>query len=517
MGHRTALVLLLLPLASAVAPAQEDAKATDLTLSRRVAEAIDRGATWLAGTQQPNGTFPSPYAAGYPMGPTGLCTLALLHSGVPRTDSAVERAIAYLRTAWNAVRKRGGLAPRVYDISVTVMALAEFGRDRRPEAGGAFVLDETDRKWLDEMVRWLVSVQQGNGAWRYPEAGYDLSNTQYALLALKEARRCGIEVPRKVFERALGHIVGAQERDGPQAPRYEERGGDGVYGAQRERVPGHDRVRGFGYVGPAAATGSMTAAGVAVAAICASEMDPLRQRDLAAAGWQAVRDGIAWLGRRFDVRQNPGYGATWHYYYLYGLERAGVLARVVYMGEHRWYAEGARYLVDAQAPDGSWRPALPAQAADIPCLPRGGNVVDQAFALLFLSRATARALGVATEEPLLDLPAGKDLPAEEFEKLLDAAFAEMDRLTPERAADRARDFALIGPRVIPSLLARLTAEAVGERARADQVLRSVTGLTFGFEAAGPDADREAAVDRWTMWYLANRDRLAVDPAGRIIR
>ena len=69
----------------------------------------------------------------------------------------------------------------------------------------------------------------------------------------------------------------------------------------------------------------------------------------------------------------------WHIYYLYGLERIGMLYGTDRIGSHDWYDEGAAWLIKHQADNGSWR-----------------NVPDTCFAILFLRRATAPLPGVAT-------------------------------------------------------------------------------------------------------------------------
>ena len=81
--------------------------------------------------------------------------------------------------------------------------------------------------------------------------------------------------------------------------------------------------------------------------------------------------------------------AQWHYYYLYGLERAGMKAGVKYFGKHDWYREGAEYLLSAQTKSGGW--------------PEGGGegrvadhtespITQTCFALLFLKRSTRKPL-----------------------------------------------------------------------------------------------------------------------------
>jgi hypothetical protein len=263
-------------------------------------------------------------------------------------------------------------------------------------------------------------------------------------------------------------------------------------------VAGYEYARGWGYTGPQGVSGSMTAAGVTAVAICVSELKGNRWGSLPDAGEKAMWDGIAWLGKNFSVKDNPRGSPAWHYYYLYGLERAGVLARVVYMAGNRWYAEGAKYLVDAQSPDGAWRVASAS---------RGGQAADpvtQSFALLFLARATARALGVATEEPLIDLTGADELSDEDHESLFKAAFAELAHLKDDAATRRAGEFTFLGPRVVPLLLTKMAAEEPDVRARGVLILREITGRSNDFDASADEPARQESLDRWIAWYLANR-------------
>ena len=74
---------------------------------------------------------------------------------------------------------------------------------------------------------------------------------------------------------------------------------------------------------------------------------------------------------------------------LFGLERAGVLADIRFLGDHDWYTEGAEYLIGKQLPSGAW-PGPGAHA-----------VMNTCFALLFLRRATVpvRVPQAVTEPP----------------------------------------------------------------------------------------------------------------------
>jgi hypothetical protein len=87
-----------------------------------------------------------------------------------------------------------------------------------------------------------------------------------------------------------------------------------------------------------------------------------------------------------------------HYYFLYGLERVGVLAGTEFLGEHEWYPVGARYLLREQKGDGSW--------ASVKSPPNGhpADYMDTCYAILFLRRAT---LPLQSEPPAL-LAVGAD-------------------------------------------------------------------------------------------------------------
>ena len=105
-----------------------------------------------------------------------------------------------------------------------------------------------------------------------------------------------------------------------------------------------------------------------------------------------VLKGLDWMTRRFSVTENPGLGERkgeiygWHYYYLYALERFGIMFGTDALGAHDWYMEGATYLLKMQQPNGSWE----AKASE------GFRNHDTCFAILFLRRATRPLIDVAS-------------------------------------------------------------------------------------------------------------------------
>lgn len=297
---------------------------------RRVAEAIRAGAGWLGGQQNRDGSWSGASQRG---GMTGLCTLALLNAGADADDPTIQRAIRNL----NGVPNR-----QTYVVSLKCQVLAAADPDRY--AGK-----------LAEAARFLADSQLPNGMWSYAPGrnnGGDNSNTQFALLGLYEAFRAGAPVPRKVFQLASRHYVKTQAPDG-----------------------------GWGYRGrPRHGYGSMTAAGVASLAICGHRlMSPARPVFIDGACPSCGRyrqskplaEGLAWLVEHFSVRENPRRG-SWLYYYLYALERAGMMTGLRAFGRHDWYRQGAGFLVTNQHEDGHWG--------------NRNSPHQTAFALLFLAK-----------------------------------------------------------------------------------------------------------------------------------
>ena len=69
----------------------------------------------------------------------------------------------------------------------------------------------------------------------------------------------------------------------------------------------------------------------------------------------------------------------WLYYYLYALERTGLLYDTTLIGNHDWYLDGYKILLGAQKGDGSWDESHFIKPT-----------WDTCFAILFLKRSTRR-------------------------------------------------------------------------------------------------------------------------------
>ena len=377
-------------------PEREFNERYDPEFRRRVSASIDRGVAWLLKNQRPDGCWDSAYTKAYPMGPTALGVLTLLKGGVKPDHPAVTKAFAYLRKL---------PLKKTYSVGVLLMALDA----RNAPARDPFTVEEVDRygrstrkdpclsnigkedaAWMKRGVTFLLEHQTAKGVWRYPsKEAFDLSCTQYALLGLKAAMRCGIKIPAKVWLDALRFLLDHQEKDGPAVPlRANE-----VRGNYRVAWTERAKARGFRYTAKHAhVSGSMTTAGLAGLIICHSELWASRKfkGDLRQRTRVGIRDAMAWMQLWYTPRVNPlvdaegkgvhaeppVVGGPNHYYYLYGLERFGILGRVRLIGEHDWYEEGAELLMRDQEEDGHW--------------PSDARLSDTCFAILFLKRATSR-------------------------------------------------------------------------------------------------------------------------------
>ncbi len=233
----------------------------------------------------------------------------------------------------------------------------------------------------------------------------DNSNTQYAALGMRACHDAGIIIEGKVTDAAMKWIRDCQKKPtGPEEDLIE----GGVNGPDKGGRPGVASGGGGATVaGPSMVTkkaapagwcykndadheayGSMSAGSIGT--LCM--WDYIKDNDDGKRkSWKNdknIHQGLQWLAKNFSVTYNPGPyehaqmakdSKHQYLYYMYALERAGLLYGTEMMGTHKWYPEGAKVLIETQTADGHW----------------GDGTDDTCFAILFLKRAT-RALGVAT-------------------------------------------------------------------------------------------------------------------------
>jgi len=226
--------------------------------------------------------------------------------------------------------------------------------------GEARVLGST-RKEKKKPARPIDIAQQ-----RLQGDSGDNSSSQYAALGLRACHDANIRLPLDVLDLARRWWIESQWPD--EAPN--KVGKNAVAsGSDTTRIQGWTYQKpGDGSLG---ATDAMTAGAVGALVIYEYMMGRDFKKDA------VTKAGVNWLGKHFTVNDNL--------YYMYAVERAGMLYDTVLFGDHDWYREGARRLLETQKPDGSW-----GNKVDKP----EQNTWDTCFAILFLKKATR---AVATE------------------------------------------------------------------------------------------------------------------------
>ena len=316
-------------------------QSTRLVEPQAVNESIQRGVDFLLSTQLVDGSW-SDYKSSYPNGQTALSVYTLLKCGIPSTHLAIRRGLSYLKQ---------NSPIRTYSLGVQMMAVEAAHEDSL-------------LPWMEELQEQLLGWQRTDGMWSYPTdptSDPDLSITQYAALGLRSAHLMGLKPSRKAWQKLARGFLAYQEQSKGSGPLQATAGG------------GLAEPRGFGYRKGSSSTGSMTAAGVAVAIVCEEALGK-RLRGSEKQSIRLAREaGISWMSNHFAVDHNPGFQSNRHLYYLYGLERVCNLLDMPKFAEHDWYQEGAAWLLENQLSAGQWA---------------GSCETQTCFALLFLNRAT---------------------------------------------------------------------------------------------------------------------------------
>jgi hypothetical protein len=387
---RTALGIAaaLLPALHTLAQEGGGRKKPDAEFAKQVNQAIDRGVAYLRKLQQKDGSWPREE-----LGATALAGLALLESGVSASDDCLQKAAAVVRKG--AVSETHGYSvatallfldrlgdpqdtPFIHSLAVRLLGAQQRSsgrwgyntpapskseverleavlKARKPQAaGGTKGKEKTPgaAKLPAEVRQQIARINQGPGL--AASAEVDLSNTQFAMLALWVARRHGVPVDR-AFAAAEAGLRRSQRADGC----WGYRAGVSIPSAQMTCA---------GVIGLVLARGVAEEAGGG-------------KRDLA--DDRAIRAALLALkpvvGQPTgDLRKAPRLKentANQTYYALWTLERAAVLFGLESVGGKDWYRWGAEILLANQKSDGSW------------CGAYAGGGCDTCFALLFLKHA----------------------------------------------------------------------------------------------------------------------------------
>jgi hypothetical protein len=315
----------------------------------RVRETIRKGVNFLKSTQRDGNWehMTSGLAMGYTGGTTALAMWALLEADVDPDDEVIQQGLAYLRR----------IPPtRTYVVALQTMVLCKAA----PQA---------DRLRIQDNVNWLIANKTARGggmSWGYPH-GHDNSNTQYAVLALREAAVVGIHGPGgdRVWQEIEKYYV-------------QDQLANGGWGYQ-SRSPMTERI-------------SMNTAGVCGLLIAGMQLN--RNREIIKADGSIqncgqfqrndpLARGMDRMGETFRIRNDGGRNMVpFRFYNLYGIERAGRLSGQRFFfdpagKEIDWYRDGAAELVATQEPTGQWRAG---DTFD------GNPILATSFSVLFLTK-----------------------------------------------------------------------------------------------------------------------------------
>ena len=319
-----------------------------------VRRAIEGGTRFLRAEQLKDGSFPQ-LAPQHPGGITALCALALLNAGVDTNDPRMKAALDRV-----AEIREDQLSTYTASLRVMTFCLADPKAYRNQIAA--------DVKWLESKQ---IQQDQSAGGWGYgtglQDSTADASNSQFAILALHEARQIGLPVSEPVWVRAKAYWDGM----------FDPSTGGFFYRPTIHNRPG---IRSDAY-------GSMTCAGISSLIIIDENLknpqDAVDQNGNISCCHEApapekVARAIDWMAKHFSVQRNPEEDTLTKFYYLYGLERAGRISGRRFFGEHDWYRLGVAHLIKTQKGTGAWQGTAG--------LGENSEFVATSFALLFLSK-----------------------------------------------------------------------------------------------------------------------------------
>lgn len=280
----------------------------------------------------------------------------------------------------------------IYELSLACMLLAS-------------VDVETYGPQLVKARDFFIRVQQPTGGFGYIDGSHkdttsDISQTQYVMLALWTMRQAGIEVPEDRVAKIVQYLIDSQIKD-PSVPA-----GHGGWpyhwdptASNNERSTTHSRV----------------ACGLSAILIAGDTLGIYRNRlsqsddeeDLIPAAFKRIIpesektkkgsnfdrgkiDAVVNLGLLYN-RNNAYARQSWHYYYLYSVERFESFLEIAAGKQSKspdWYNAEVERLKEAQSKNGSWGGA---DGTDFDATL--GPDISTCFAVLFLIRSTQKAIG----------------------------------------------------------------------------------------------------------------------------
>jgi len=323
-----------------------------------LSEPIEKGLAWLRTSQRSDGSWLSN------VGVTSLTALAFLNAGYDETDATVSKAISYILSK---VHSDGSIyiSYSVYETSTAILPLVATHN-----ANYATIIENAKN--------WLVGAQQDEtfgytptnyqyGGWTYSSArgDPDLSNTQFALLALDAAN---LPKADSAWSKAIMFTQRCQNRPASNDQAWAHvttqssyNDGGFIY-----------RPSGWSLAGGTLSYGSMTGAGIW--GLLLSGVPKADERVVAA---------LDWVTNHYTWNNNPVYGSRPYYYYL-SMSKALTMYGEPVINGHDWYQELYDKIVGMQIDAGSGKGYWSTPAEDY------NPILTTAYAILSLqTRAVA--------------------------------------------------------------------------------------------------------------------------------
>ncbi|MCI0458718.1 MAG: hypothetical protein L0Z62_17305 [Gemmataceae bacterium] len=355
---------------------------------KKVEAAVKKGSDWLRKRQLGDGTWPG----GHKLGLACLCALTLVEAGAAPADPAVQKTAAYVRD----IAEKYQHSHDTYEISLAILFLDKLN-------------DPDDRKLIQRLTLRLVAAQLPQGGWHYAAPRLSDAEAEDLFGILKELKT---RTPEELLRDPKGGGMGLRGRfrglailqrapQGQGLPFWRQ-GGDNsntqfatlaLLAARRHEIPleptlsllakrfrnsqnpngSWDYAGGFN---PVKEYPTMTCAGLLGLAVSFDVDKEHRAKGIRPTEDPAVQKALKHLAQTIG---EPGRGKPQpaYLYYLWSLERVGVLYQLKTLEDRKWYEWGVEILHTYQRPDGSWM--------------HGGlaamETSDTCFAILFLQRA----------------------------------------------------------------------------------------------------------------------------------
>ncbi|MBC8368643.1 MAG: terpene cyclase/mutase family protein, partial [Planctomycetes bacterium] len=237
-------------------------------------------------------------------GITSIVTVALLRNGVTAADPAVAKALKYLlgfRRPDGGIYQEGSLY-RNYETCLAILCFVEANNDGNYdeviERANAFVREI--QVGSDGTVARNKDEFGGSGYGKHKRP--DLSNTTFLIEALRAA---GASADDEAIQRALVFVSRSQNLESEHnSTKHAPKINDG--GFFYTPAAGGSSQAGETANGGLRSYASMTYAGLKSMIYAGVDQDDMR-----------VKAAMSWIRKNYDVSENPGMGASGHYYYLH--------------------------------------------------------------------------------------------------------------------------------------------------------------------------------------------------------